>query len=100
MSGTDINRASGAARDMADKASSTASDLAGKASATMHDMADMATEKASEIGSKAKEYGQGIHQQIEQQPVTSVVIAAAAAFVAGIVTACLASGGSRTNGRG
>jgi ElaB/YqjD/DUF883 family membrane-anchored ribosome-binding protein len=81
------NDASGAANDFSQRVGDAAAD----AGASVREATRKATAAASDMGHQVYERGQrmgnGLMEQVEAQPVTSVLVAAAAGFVAGLLLA-------------
>jgi ElaB/YqjD/DUF883 family membrane-anchored ribosome-binding protein len=86
------------ARDTADKAANAANDMsqrvgdaAAEAGAAVREATRKVTSAASDMGQQVLQHGQrvskGVVEQVESQPVTSVLVAAAAGFVAGMLLA-------------
>lgn len=85
-------------RDTADHAGNVASDLsqrvggaAADAGAAVQDatrkMGSAAADAGQQIYHQSQRVGRGVIEQVENQPVTSVLVAAAAGFIAGILLA-------------
>jgi ElaB/YqjD/DUF883 family membrane-anchored ribosome-binding protein len=93
-----LHQAGKDARETADQAANAANDLsqrvssaAADAGAAVRDATRKAASVASDMGQQVYERGQrvgsGLVEQVESQPLTSVMIAAAAGFFAGLLLA-------------
>lgn len=93
-----INEAAGAAKSAYDAAAATANDLAQQAmkaalnaGATMRDVAgragDAATDVSDRVYKRGVETSQQVSRQVESQPLSSLLVAASAGFIVGLLMA-------------
>lgn len=77
------------ASDMANDISKRVGDAAADAGAAVRDATRKVSSKASDMGHQVYErgqhYGKTVTDQVENQPITSVLVAAAAGFFAGLL---------------
>lgn len=93
-----VNEAVGAARSTYDAAAATANDLgqqamkaASNASSTVRDAASRAGDVAADVGDRVYKRGveasQQVSRHVESQPLSSLLVAASAGFVVGLLMA-------------